>query len=320
MAANIVAMASPSVASFIQQLPKAELHVHLEGTLDAGVLAEFDPNVSAAEVARRYQSADFDQFITAFKWAVGHLDSPDHYALAARRYFEKLAAQNVRYVELTLAAGVVLWKKLDFAAVYDAVAQECARAPLDAWLVLDAVRHFGVEHVDEVARLAVERAGDRVVAFGIGGDERTAPPEMFAATFQFVRDHGLALVPHAGETAGATSVRSCVELGARRIGHGIAAVSDAELLAELARRGIALEVCLSSNAATGAVHSLGAHPIRQLFDAGVPIVLNTDDPALFGTTLNDEYALAANQFGFTPVELEQLAANSRRYAIRSTEP
>lgn len=313
-------MASPSVASFIQQLPKAELHVHLEGTLDAAVLAEFDPKVSAAEVARRYQPGDFDQFIAAFKWAVGHLDSPDHYALAARRYFEKLAAQNVGYVEITLAAGVVLWKKLDFAAVYDAVARECARAPIEAWLVLDAVRHFGVEHVDAVARLAVERAGDRVVAFGIGGDERAALPELFAETFRFVRDHGLALVPHAGETAGAESVRSCVEMGARRIGHGIAAIADAPLLAELAQRDIALEVCITSNAATGAVESLGAHPVRRLFDAGVPIVLNTDDPALFGTTLNEEYALAASRFGFTPAELDQLASNSRRYAIRSTEP
>jgi len=311
-------MASSSVASFIQHLPKAELHVHLEGTLDAAVLAEFDPSITAAEVEHRYYLEDFDEFINAFKWAVGRLASPDHYALAARRYFEKLAAQNVRYVEMTLAAGVVLWKKLDFAAVYDAIARECARAPLDAWLVLDAVRHFGVEHVEEVARLAVERAGDRVVAFGIGGDERLAPPEMFAATFEFVREHGLAIVPHAGETAGPASVRVCMEMGARRIGHGIHAITDAALLAELVQRDIALEVCISSNVATGAVDSLANHPIRRLFEAGVPIVLNTDDPALFGTYLNAEYALAASQFGFTPAELELLAKNSLRYAIRPT--
>ncbi|MEP7364358.1 MAG: adenosine deaminase [Acidobacteriota bacterium] len=311
-------MASSSDASLIQDLPKAELHVHLEGTLDAAVLSEFDQGITAAEVDRRYRLEDFDQFIAAFKWAVGQLVSADHYALAARRYFEKLAAQNVRYVEITLAVGVVLWKKLDFAAVYDAVARECARAPLDAWLVLDAVRHFGVEHVDEVARLAVERAGDRVVAFGIGGDERLAPPEMFAATFRFVREHGLALVPHAGETTGAASVRSCLELGARRIGHGIHAVTDPALLTDLVQRDVALEVCISSNVATGSVSSLASHPVRRLFDAGVPIVLNTDDPALFGTDLNSEYTLAANQFGFTTAELQQLAANSLRYGIRST--
>jgi aminodeoxyfutalosine deaminase len=212
----------------------------------------------------------------------------------------------------------VLWKKLDFTAVYDAIARECVRAPLDAWLVLDAVRHFGVEHVEEVARLAVERAGDRVVAFGIGGDERAAPPELFAATFEFVRDHGLAIVPHAGETAGPASVRACIEMGACRIGHGIRAVTDKALLAELVRHDIALEVCISSNVATGAVDSLANHPIRRLFEAGVPIVVNTDDPALFGTSLNEEYALAASQFGFTPAELELLAKNSLRYAIRPT--
>lgn len=301
--------------TFLRELPKAELHVHLEGTLDAAVLAELDPSVTAVEVNERYQPGSFDRFIEGFKWAVGHLRTPDDYALAARRYLEKLPAQGVRYVEMTLAAGVVVWRKQDFAAVYDAVARECRRAPVDAWLVLDAVRHFGEEHVESVARLAVERAGDRVVAFGIGGDERIAPAGRFASTFAFVREHGLPLVPHAGETAGADSVRACVEMGARRIGHGVRAVEDASLVAELARRGVALEVCITSNVATGAVSSLDAHPVRRLFDAGVPVVINTDDPALFRTSMMDEYKLAAERFGFTREELAAVAANGLRHAL-----
>ncbi len=308
-------MAPNDLDSFLLALPKAELHVHLEGTLDEEVLAELDPAVTAEEVAKHYQPGSFDLFIEGFKWAVGHLRTPDDYALAARRYLEKLPAQGVRYVELTLAAGVVLRRNQNFPAIYDAVADECRRAAVDAWLVLDAVRHFGEEHVESVARLAVERAGDRVVGFGIGGDERIAPAERFAATFAFVREHGLALVPHAGETVGAASVRACLEMGARRIGHGIRAAEDAELVAELARRGVALEVCISSNVATCAVESLAAHPVRRLFDAGVPVVLNTDDPALFRTTLMDEYRLAAGCFGFTGEELAVVAANGLRHAL-----
>lgn len=311
-------MAKVELASYLHEMPKAELHVHLEGTLDAAVLAEMDERVTAEEVERRYQRGSFDHFLEGFKWAVGHLRTPEHYALAARRYFAKLAAQNVRYVEMTLAAGVVVWRKQDFAAVYEAVARECERAPVEAWLVLDAVRQFGVEHVEQVARLAVERAGDRVVAFGIGGDERMAPAELFEETFRFVRGHGLALVPHAGETMGASSVRTCVELGARRIGHGIHAVEDPALVEELARRGIALEVCVTSNVWTGAVARLEEHPLRRLFDAGVPVVLNSDDPALFRTSVCEEYAVAADAFGFTREELARVAENGFRYALRPT--
>lgn len=311
MAANIVAVGSDTSAAAIAALPKAELHVHLEGTIDADTAQLLAPG---AEL--KYEFSDFGGFLRSFKAAVALLRAPDDYALVTRRLIDKLAAENVRYAEITLAGGVVLWRDLDFARVYEAVARECRNAPFPAWLIVDAVRHFGVEHVWEVARLVVDRASDRVVAFGIGGDESAAPPAQFATVFEFIKERGLRLIPHAGETAGPESVRACVEMGAFRIGHGIRAADDPALMAELRDRGIPLEVCISSNVGTGVVASLEQHPVRKLYDAGVPITLHTDDPAIFGTSLNGEYEIAAKCFGFTAAEIAEIAGNAFRYACR----
>jgi adenosine deaminase/aminodeoxyfutalosine deaminase len=307
---------TPVTSKFVAGLEKAELHLHLEGSLEAATLRELDATLTEQEIADRYRLTGFAGFIEAFKWAVGFLRSPDDYALAARRLFESLARQNVRYAEVTIAAGVVLWKKLDFARVYGAVASEAARAPMPVYFVLDAIRHFGEEHAMAVARLAVERAQDRVVAFGIGGDEARGPARQFEAVFRFCRSRGLKLVPHAGETCGPESVWDVVAMQADRIGHGIAAAADGKLMQVLAERRIPLEICISSNLATGAVPALREHPVRRLYDAGVPIILNTDDPAMFGTTLNREYEIAAREFGFTAAELRGLADASMRYRAR----
>jgi len=311
MAANIVAVGFEASDAFVAALPKAELHVHLEGTIDGETARMLAPDEHLS-----YEFSNFDGFLRCFKSAVTLLRTPDDYALVTRRLIAKLAAQNVRYAEITLAGGVVLWKGLDFGAVYDAVAAECRRAEFPVWLIVDAVRHFGLEHVWKVARLAVERAGDRVVAFGIGGDESRGPAGQFVEVFEFVKSKGLCLIPHAGEMAGADSVRVCMEMGAFRIGHGVRAIEDEGLLAELRSRGVPLEVCISSNVATGAVVCMDAHPVRRLYDAGVPITLHTDDPAIFNTSLNAEYGIAAKCFAFTCAELEEIAANGFRYACR----
>jgi aminodeoxyfutalosine deaminase len=303
---------------FVEQLPKAELHLHLEGSLSAETLSELDSSVNLEDARARYRCSGFAGFIEAFKWAVGFLRSPDDYALAARRLFADLARQNVRYAEVTLSAGVVLWKQLDFAAVYNAVAREAARAPMPVWLVLDSVRHFGADRAMQVARLAAERVDDRVVAFGIGGDEARGPAEWFGEVFAFCRERGLKLVPHAGENTTAQAVWAALRIGADRIGHGIRAVEDPALVAHLAAQRVPLEISITSNLITGAVPHLEAHPVRRLYDAGVPIILNTDDPAMFDTTLNDEYLLAARRFGFTGSELRELAEASFRWGFRTS--
>lgn len=301
---------------FLLRLPKAELHLHLEGSLDPATLAELDTTLSSREIAERYRYADFLGFLEAYKWVVERLNTPDDYALVMRRLLERLAADNVRYAEVNLSVGVMLLRKLNVAPIYEAVAREAARSTVEIWFVFDAIRHLGVEQAWAVAELAAERAGDRVVAFGIGGDEQRGPAEWFAEVFRFARARALKLAPHAGETAGPESVWSALRLGADRIGHGIRSMEDPTLVAHLRDRAIPLEVCISSNVATGAVPSLGEHPVRRLFDAGVPIVLNTDDPAMFHTTLTAEYRLAAERFGFTQAELARLAADSFRYGFR----
>lgn len=301
---------------FHQQLEKAELHVHLEGSLEPETLRELDPGLTPAEIEERYRYQDFEDFILSYKWVTGHLRSPEAYALALRRLLERLAGENVRYAEITLSAGVILLRGLDFGPIYEALAREASAAPLEVWFILDAVRQLGPDHAFQVARLAVERAGDRVIAFGIGGIEKLGPAEWFTGVFGFVKQHGLGVTVHAGETAGPESVWAALEAGADRIGHGFRAAEDPALIARLRERQIPLEICLSSNLALGLVPSLAAHPARRLHEAGVPIVLNTDDPAMFHTTLAREYELAERELGFSRDELRRLAANSFRYAFR----
>jgi adenosine deaminase/aminodeoxyfutalosine deaminase len=163
--------------------------------------------------------------------------------------------------------------------------------------------------------LAAERVGEGVVAIGLGGDEVRGPATLFADLFREARDKGLRLTCHAGEIAGPESVWQAIEIGAERIGHGIRAIDDPKLVAHLAEKKIPLEVCITSNLRTGAVASLAEHPVKRLFDAGVPIILNTDDPALFACTLTSEYELARSAFGFSEEQLEGLAKNAFAFAF-----
>jgi len=297
------------------ELPKAELHLHLEGSVTPDTMTALAPEISTEEVRERFRFCSFAGFLECFKWVVERLRSPEHYALITRRLVEDLERQNIRYAEITLSAGVVLWKGQDFAAIYEAVRREALNSPVEVRWNLDAVRHFGVEHAMQVARLAAELVGQGVVSFGIGGDEQRGPAEWFGEVFRFARDHGLRLTAHAGETVGPESVWGALELGAERIGHGIRAIEDPVLVGHLRDHKIPLEICISSNVATGAVESLAAHPVRRLYDAGVPIVLNTDDPGLFGTTLEREYEIAASEFGFSEEEMRGIAENGFRYAF-----
>jgi len=301
----------------------AELHLHLDGAVEPDTLLEIDPLLTFDEIAAATSYSDFAGFLRSFVWVNKKLLRPEHYALAARRLFERLEAEGVVYVEVTLSAGVILWKQLPFAPVFDALQRETARTKLGVRWIFDAIRQFGPEPASPVFELAAERMGEGVVAIGLGGDEERGPAPQFKELFQRARDRGLRLLCHAGETngdvlsqnTGPRSIWDALEIGAERIGHGIRAIEDPRLVAHLAGKQIPLEVCITSNVRTGAVASLGEHPVRKLYDAGVPIILNTDDPALFDCTLAGEYALAARAFGFTEAELAGLAENAFRYAF-----
>jgi adenosine deaminase/aminodeoxyfutalosine deaminase len=293
----------------------AELHLHLEGSIEAETLRELAPFESLEEIQEHYRHADFQHFLKNYGWVTNHLQSPADYALITRRLLSYLDAQNVTYAELNLSAGVILWKQQDLAEIFTAANGEARSSPITVRWIFDAVRQFGVEHAMRVAEAAAERSRQGVVAFGLGGDEQRGPARWFKDVCRFARESGLHLSLHAGESAGPESVWEALEAGTARIGHGIRALEDPLLIAHLRDRRVPLEICITSNLATGVVPRLEDHPVRRLFDAGVPITLNTDDPALFRTSLAAEYEIARRVFGFSRKELDQVRRNAFRFAF-----
>jgi adenosine deaminase/aminodeoxyfutalosine deaminase len=303
------------VTGFIHQLKKAELHVHLEGSVDPETLRELDPSLDGEKLRELYEYSDFLGFLRSYKWINLRLTRPEHFALITRRLLERLERENVLYAELNLSVGVWLWRELEFGPHFAAIAAEAERSPVRVRFIFDAVRQFGLDAGWEVARLAAAHQSQGVLGFGIGGDETRGPAKEFQPAFAWAKGQGLHLAPHAGEVVGPESVWDALECGAERIGHGIRSIDDPVLVRHLADRRIPLEVCISSNLRTGAVASLREHPVRRLFDAGVPVTLNTDDPPMFGTTLEREYLLAADEFGFGEDELRTLAENGFKFAF-----
>jgi aminodeoxyfutalosine deaminase len=298
----------------------SELHLHLEGTVDRETVRLLDPGVSREAVDGAWGFTDFAGFIECFKFIAQKIRGPRDYALITARMMENLARQGVTYAEVTLGAGVVLWRGFDFRSVWRAIREAQreaeARLGIEVWWNLDAIRQMGAEHVMEVARLAGDYVGDGAISFGIGGDEVAGPAIGFREAYRYAKDAGLRLTAHAGETAGPESIRAALGIGAERIGHGIRAVDDAELMRRLREERIPLEVCITSNVKTGAVGSLGAHPVRRLFDAGVPITLNTDDPGVFECDLAGEFGLAREVFGFSEAELAGVVAAADEFRFK----
>ncbi len=299
-------------------LPKAELHLHLEGSIDPATLLELRARHgkpgTLAEIEPIYKYTDFTGFLMAFKTITEDLQTAADYELIAYRLIEKLKAENVLHAEVYVSVGVNLWRKQDFESVFEGLERGRERGARDFGIsllwIFDAVRQFGADAAKPVADLAIRYRDRNVVGFGIGGDERKAEPELFRDVYAYAGDHGLRLTAHAGESAGPGSIWGALNLRVERIGHGLTAIQDAELMEELAHRQIPIEICITSNLRTGVCRSIQDHPVRNYFDHGLMITLNTDDPALFGTTLSHEYQLAQESFGFTDEHLRELARNS----------
>ncbi len=299
----------------LTSLAKAELHLHLEGAIAPATLIELSPGLSLDEARHYYDFSDFAGFLRAYKRTHLLLHGPEAFALITRRLIEHLSTQGVTHVEINVSVGVMIWRGFDIDACFAAIAGAAAGSPFPVRFIFDAVRNFSLDDAWRVAQAAARHRPEGVAGFGIGGDEKAGPAKKFAEVFRWARAQGLHLAPHAGEVDGPDSVWQALECGAERIGHGIRSVDDPVLVRHLADHAIPLEVCVTSNVRTGAVASLAAHPLRKLYDAGVPVVLNTDDPAMFGATLVGEYELARSAFGFSDAELAALAAGSLRYAF-----
>lgn len=303
-----------AVMELLRSLPKAELHVHLEGSLRPATLMKLAKGLTRAEIDERLRYHDFAGFLQAFIWSNQFLARPEAYVTALEALCEELHQQGVGYAEVILSAGVVRWMQLPLDEVYGALWEASQKAPLRVRWIVDAVRQFGVEPAEKVAEFAIANRTNGIVAYGIGGDEARGPASWFADVFREVRRQGLKLVPHAGETVGPESVWAALEMGADRIGHGFRAIEDPALVEHLAKHRVPLEISVTSNVRTGVVARVEDHPVRLLYEAGVPVLVNTDDPALFDTTLLDEFALW-QRLGFSHEELQQLCQDSLRYGF-----
>jgi adenosine deaminase/aminodeoxyfutalosine deaminase len=304
---------------FLHSLPKAELHLHLEGAIEPSTLLELRQRhnmegATLAEVEQLYNYKDFKGFLSAFKDVTGHLRTPEDYELITYRLMERLKAQNILHAEVIVSVGVCLWRKQDFTAIFEGLERGRQRGEKDFGIsllwIFDAIRQFGAEKARPVLDLAIQFRDRNVVAFGIGGDEPAGPPEWFTDLYARAAEQGLHLTAHAGESAGPDSLWGALNLKAERIGHGLTAGQDADLMQELAERQVPIEICVTSNLRTGCCPDLAQHPLRRYFDQGLMLTLNSDDPAMFRTSLVGEYALAQQAFGFTDEHLRELARNS----------
>ncbi len=287
-------------------LPKVELHVHLEGTITAEVATTLarghgeDPHAVLGLVDGGYplKYRDFDHFVAVFLAASRQLRTPDDLTRVAAAFARQQAQQNVLYSEATVTVGTLVDQGMDAAAIWSALNDGFAEVPdTRIGLIVDSIRELGPDNARATVDL-VGAADAPVVALGLTGIEGSLPESEFALLRTAADDLGIGLVVHAGETGKADNVRAALdELGADRIGHGIAAVNDSALLDRLARDGTVLEVCPSSNVTLGIVDGLDVHPLPKLVEAGVAVTINSDDPPFFSTTLTDELAHARQLLG-----------------------
>jgi aminodeoxyfutalosine deaminase len=313
--------------AFIAALPKAELHVHHIGSASPRTVADLaarhegttavpaDPD----RLAEYFTFTDFAHFITVYQTVADLIRDATDAATLTYDIARDLAAQQVRYAELTLTPYTSIVRGIPAEEFCDAVedARRRARSELGVTLAwcFDIPGEDGLPAADLTLEVATRLRPDGLVSFGLGGPEEGVPREQFAPHFQQAKALGLHSVPHAGESTGPESIWAALtQLGAERIGHGIAAAQDASLLDYLRERGIPLEVCPTSNVRTRSVLSLAEHPLPALVAAGVPVTINSDDPPLFSTTLNREYAIAADLLGLGAHGVADLA----RAAVRAS--
>lgn len=304
---------------FIAALPKAELHVHHVGSASPETVAELasrhtDSPVPAdpEALAEYFTFTDFAHFIEVYLSVVDLLRTPEDIWTLTHEVGRDLAAQNVRYAELTMTPYTSIVRGIPAEAYVEAIEDARQAAERDFGVALqwifDVPGESGIPAADVTLDTALRLGPGSLVGFGLGGPEIGVPRPQFAPHFERAKAAGLHSVPHAGESTGPESIRDSLDhLGAERIGHGIAAAQDPALMERLVAEGVALEVCPTSNVRTRSVPSLAEHPLPVLVEAGVTVTINSDDPPMFGTTLNDEYAVAADLLGLDEEGLRALA-------------
>jgi aminodeoxyfutalosine deaminase len=314
------------IPTWLRQLPKVELHLHLEGTIEPETLVALSQRHDAepltlAAARKLYTYDNFLGFLQAFKAVTERLRTPEDYELITYNMIRALAAQGVVHAEVYISFGIIyFWKKTEVEPFVAAVERGRLRAEQEfgttlLWII-DAVRNFGPEEATRVFRKAAELRAQypSIIGIGIGGDEARGPASLFKEHYAEAKAAGLRLTAHAGESGGPidgpASIWAAINIGAERIGHGLAAQHDPELLAVLAEKQIPIEINVTSNIRTGCCTSFEAHPIRNYFDSGLMVTVNSDDPPMFGANLLDEYILVQERYGFSLDQMRELAANA----------
>jgi len=319
-------LAEIDIPEWLRKLPKVELHLHLEGTIEPETLVALsrrhDADPLTLDAARKlYTYENFLGFLMAFKAVAERLLTPDDYELITYNMVRTLAAQGVVHAEVYISFGILyFWRKVEVEPFVEAIERGRTRGERDfgttVYWIIDAVRNFGPEEATRVFRKAAELRAQypSIVGIGIGGDEAQGPASLFKAHYAEARDAGLRLTAHAGESGGPVdgpaSIWAALNIGAERIGHGLAAQHDEQLMEVLAEKQVPIEINVTSNIRTGCCPSFDDHPLRRYFDAGLMVTLNSDDPPMFGSDLLGEYILAQQQFDFSLEQMRELAANA----------
>jgi len=319
--------AQSDLPAFIAGLPKAELHVHHVGSASPRIVAELAARhpgsavpADPAELAAYFVFSDFAHFVELYLTVVDLIRTPDDVRMLTYEVARDLARQQVRYAELTVTPYTSMARGIAAEAFCEAIedARTAAEKELGVTLrwIFDIPGEDGLPAAEATLDVATRLRPDGLVGFGLGGPEIGVPRPQFQPFFDAARAAGLHSVPHAGETTGPETIWDALRLlGAERIGHGTSAVQDPALLEHLATTGIPLEVCPTSNVATRAVATLDDHPLPVMVAAGVQVTINSDDPPMFGTDLNTEYAVAARLLGLDEHGLADLARAAVRHSF-----
>lgn len=325
------------IERFVAAVPKAELHVHLEGSIQPATLLTLAqrngvklPVQSFADMQNWFTFRDFNHFIEIYFEISSCLKTAEDYELIAYEFGVSMARQNIRYAEITFSPSTHHFSLgIPFDTFFTGLTRGRLRAQQEfgveiRW-VFDIVRDIPVETLNHrraeyTLAVALEGMNDGVVALGLGGGEVGHPPEQYATWFDKAHEVGLHSAPHAGETVGPASIWGAIQaLGAERIGHGVRAIEDPNLIAYLEERRIALEVCPTSNICLGVYTDIGNHPLPRLHASGVPITVNSDDPPLFNTTLNNDVKLLVDPFNFDIITINEILLNGVRFSFLPVE-
>lgn len=306
--------------SHISELPKAELHCHIEGAAKPDlVIAQADHyRVDASthvDRERGYLWTDFTSFLSSYDFVASLFRTPEDYVRLSEAHFMNLAAQNCIYGEVFASPDHAARIGCSYVALIEAIAEGInlakAASGIEGRIIVTGVRHVGVEAVEEAARLSVAHPHPLVTGFGMAGDERSGKMQDFSRAFDIARDGGLGLTVHAGEFGGPQNVRDALDhLKVSRIGHGVRAIEDPDLVKRLADEAIVLEVCPASNIVLEVFPSLENHSFPGLETAGCVMTLNSDDPPHFHTSLTNEYEIAGNDFGYDEKKLLGFTTNA----------